>query len=127
MPPKMADHRVQARKRMRTSLKMEEHTKNNPVAPIDPEPESKKEQTIDPEAVAKALHELADKFAAKPAERAPDDQQSNVTQLMSRFAPNSGQPQPAGPVDNSGQKDDKNTDEQRVRDAVAKVMSGGKT
>lgn len=124
MPPQMADHRVKARKRMRTSLKMEEHAKRSAVQPLDPgEPEAQtEEQNTSPvasEAAANALRALAEQFAPKPAERKPAEAaKSNVTQLMSRFAPNTGQPQPAGPVDNSGQ-----TKDRQIRDAVKKAVS----
>lgn len=112
MPPKMADHSVQARKRMRTSLKLEE--KGAGVQPLDTAEEPPAAAQLDPEAVSNALRALAERFAAKPAET---PQQAGVTQLMSQFSPNTGQPAPSGPVDNTGQKDD-----QRIRQAVQQAM-----
>lgn len=125
MPPQMADHSTKARKRMRTSLKMEEHAKQSAVQPLDSEEPAKPDEPQEQnpaagEAAAAAMRALADQFHKKPAEREPTDTKSNVTQLMSRFAPNTGQPQPAGPVDNSGQ-----TQDQRIRDAVQKAVKGG--
>lgn len=112
MPPKMADHSVQARKRMRTSLKLEQSGAG--VQPLDT-PQTPAPQELDPEAVAKALRALAERFAAKPADGPPVA--AGVTQLMSQFSPNTGQPAKAAPEDNTGQKDDR-----RIRQVVAQVM-----
>lgn len=108
MPPKMADHRVEARKRMRTSLKMEKlHSNSSRVQPLDSEAPAKPEgQRLSPEAVSNALRELADRFSKKSA--VPEEQPkptAGVTQLMARTA---------------GKED-------QIRNAVQEAVQGGKT
>lgn len=123
MPPQMKEHSRKARERLATSLKVSEKMsarQNPPAEPRDPEQDTKAAETLDPEMVSRAFAQLAEKFAAKPAETQPDDKRPSsdrLNKVMSSFSPNTGQPQPPGPKDNSGQSKDK-----EIRAAVEQVL-----